>query len=42
MSIIERIICYLLLLVMWKKFNLTPDQIYSELENREGKTGIRK
>ncbi|MGY9025066.1 MAG: phosphoribosyl-ATP diphosphatase [Candidatus Pelagibacterales bacterium] len=30
------------LLVMWKKFNLTPDQIYSELENREGKTGIRK
>ena len=29
------------LLVMWKKFDLTPDDIYSELENREGKTGIR-
>jgi|TARA_B100001113_G_scaffold346444_1_gene337377 phosphoribosyl-ATP pyrophosphohydrolase len=30
------------LLVLWKKFDLTPDQIYTELENREGKTGIRK
>jgi len=30
------------LLVMWKKFDLTPDDIYSELENREGKTGIRQ
>ena len=29
------------LLVMWKKFDLTPDDIYSELEKREGKTGIR-
>ena len=29
------------LLVMWKKFDLTPDDIYSELESREGKTGIR-
>ena len=29
------------LLVMWKKFDLTPNDIYSELENREGKTGIR-
>ena len=27
------------LLVLWKKFDLTPDQIYTELENREGKTG---
>ena len=30
------------LLVLWKKFDLTPDQIYTELENREGKAGIRK
>ena len=30
------------LLVLWKKFNLKPDDIYSELESREGKTGIRK
>ena len=30
------------LLVMWKKFYLTPDDIYSELESREGKTGIRQ
>jgi len=30
------------LLVLWKKFDLTPEQIYTELENREGKTGIRK
>ena len=30
------------LLVLWKKFDLTPDQIYAELENREGKTGLRK
>ena len=29
------------LLVLWKKFEVSPDQIYSELENREGKTGIR-
>ena len=29
------------LLVLWKKFDLTPDQIYTELENREGKTGLR-
>ena len=29
------------LLVLWKKFDVTPDQVYSELENREGKTGIR-
>ena len=30
------------LLVLWKKFDLTPDQIYTELENREDKTGLRK
>jgi phosphoribosyl-ATP pyrophosphohydrolase len=30
------------LLVLWKKFDLTPDQIYAELENREGKSGLRK
>ena len=30
------------LLVLWKKFDLTPDQIYTELENREGKTGLRR
>lgn len=30
------------LLVLWKKFDLTPDQIYAELESREGKTGIRE
>jgi phosphoribosyl-ATP pyrophosphohydrolase len=30
------------LLVLWKKFDLTPDQIYTELENREGQTGLRK
>ena len=30
------------LLVLWKKFDLNPDQIYTELENREGKTGIIK
>lgn len=29
------------LLVLWKKFGLTPDQIYEELEKREGKTGLR-
>ena len=29
------------LLVFWKKFDLTPDQIYAELENREGKSGIK-
>ena len=30
------------LLVLWKKFDLTPDQIYTELENREDKTGLRR
>ena len=30
------------LLVLWKKFGLTPDQIYEELEKREGKAGLRK
>ena len=30
------------LLVLWKKFGLTPDQIYEELEKREGKPGLRK
>ena len=30
------------LLVLWKKFGLSPDQIYEELEKREGKTGLRK
>ena len=30
------------LLVLWKKFEITPDQIYDELAIREGKTGIRK
>ena len=30
------------LLVLWKKFGLTPDQIYEEIEKREGKTGLRK
>ena len=30
------------LLVLWKKFDLTPDQIYTELDNREGKTGLRR
>ena len=30
------------LLVLWKKFDLTPDQIYTELERREGKSGLRK
>ena len=30
------------LLVLWKKFEITPDQIYDELASREGKTGIRK
>ena len=30
------------LLVLWKKFYLTPYQIYTELENREGKTGLIK
>tara|TARA_B110000014_G_C19512059_1_gene275776 strand:+ start:29 stop:337 length:309 start_codon:yes stop_codon:yes gene_type:complete len=30
------------LLVLWKKFDLTPDQIYTELENREGNTGLSK
>ena len=29
------------LLVLWKKFDLKPDDIYSELESREGKTGIK-
>ena len=29
------------LLVLWKKFEVSPNQIYSELENREGKSGIR-
>ena len=29
------------LLVMLKKFNITPDQVYEELEKREGKTGLR-
>ena len=29
------------LLVLWKKFDLVPDDIYSELESREGKTGIK-
>ena len=30
------------LLVLWKKFGLTPDQIYEELEKSEGKTGLIK
>ena len=30
------------LLVLWNKFEITPDQIYDELISREGKTGIRK
>ena len=30
------------LLVLWKKFDLSADQIYAELESREGKTGLRK
>ena len=30
------------LLVLWKKFDLSADQIYEELESREGKTGLRK
>ena len=30
------------LLVLWKKFDITADQIYAELESREGKTGLRK
>ncbi len=29
------------LLVMLKKFDITPDQVYEELEKREGKTGLR-
>ena len=28
--------------IVRKNFDLTPDQIYTELENREGKTGIIK
>ena len=27
---------------LWKKFDITADQIYAELESREGKTGLRK
>ena len=30
------------LLVLWNKFEISPDQIYDELASREGKTGIRK
>jgi phosphoribosyl-ATP pyrophosphohydrolase len=30
------------LLVLWKKFEISPDQIYDELSSREGRTGIRK
>ena len=30
------------LLVLWKKFEISPDQIYDELLSREGKTGIKK
>ena len=30
------------LLVLWNKFEITPDQIYDEQISREGKTGIRK
>ena len=30
------------LLVLWKKFDISADQIYVELERREGKTGLRK
>ena len=29
------------LLVMLKKFDITPDQVYAELEKREGKSGLR-
>ena len=29
------------LLVLLKKFDITPDQVYEELENREGKPGIK-
>ena len=29
------------LLLMLKKFDITPDQVYEELEKREGKTGLR-
>ena len=29
------------LLVMLKKFDINPDQVYEELEKREGKTGLR-
>ena len=29
------------LLVLLKKFDITPDQIYEELENREGKSGFK-
>ena len=29
------------LLVMLKKFDITPDQVYEELEKRQGKTGLR-
>ena len=29
------------LLVMLKTFDITPDQVYEELEKREGKTGLR-
>ena len=30
------------LLVLWKKFDISADQIYAELVSREGKTGLRK
>ena len=29
------------LLVLLKKFDITPDQVYEELENREGKSGLK-
>ena len=29
------------LLVLLKKFDITPDQVYEELENREGKSGFK-
>ena len=29
------------LLVLLKKFDINPDQVYEEIERREGKTGLR-
>ena len=29
------------LLVLLKKFDIDPEQVYEELEKREGKTGLR-